>query len=66
MEITKSEFQDWTTNLVTKEVMRVIEARVEDAKDILSVSAGDNSYQDAILVGMIKAFREVGEISYDD
>lgn len=66
MEISKSEFVDWTINPVTKEVFKVIESRVEDAKDILSVSAGDNSYQDAILVGMIKAFREVGEISYDD
>lgn len=66
MQVTKAEFVQWTENPVTKAVFEVIDNRVEDAKDILAVSAGEDSRTDAMLVGMIRAFNELKEIGYDD
>lgn len=66
MQVTKEEFLQWKENPVTKSVFDVIDNRVEDAKDILAVSAGEDSRTDAMLVGMIRAFNELKEIGYDD
>lgn len=66
MEITKDEFQQWKESPVTKEVYRVINERIEDAKDILSSVGGEDQLNDRLLVGMIRAFREVQEVSFDD
>lgn len=66
MQVTKEEFLQWKENPVTKSVFEVIDNRVEDAKDILAVSAGEDSRTDAMLVGMIRAFNELKEIGYDD
>ena len=66
MQVTKEEFVQWTQNPVTLAVFEVIDNRIEDAKEILGVSAGEDSRTDAVLVGMIRAFNELKEIGYDD
>ncbi len=66
MEVTKEEFVQWKESPVTKAVFEVIEGRIEDAKEVLAVTAGDDCKNDGILVGMIRAFRELKEIDYDD
>ncbi len=66
MEVTREEFQQWKESPVTKAVFEVIEGRIDDAKEVLAVTAGDDSRNDGILVGMIRAFRELKEIDYDD
>lgn len=66
MQVTKEEFLDWKTNPVTQEVFRVIEERVTDAKDILASTAGDDPVADRYLVGMIRAFNELKEITFED
>ena len=66
MEITKEEFLQWKESPVTKAVFEVIDNRIEDAKEVLAVTAGEDCKKDGILVGMIRAFRELQEINYDD
>ena len=66
MEISKEEFVDWRSQTVTKEVFNVIDQRIADAQEILGNTAGEDPLNDRFLVGMIRAFRELQEISYDD
>lgn len=66
MLVDKNEFQQWKENPVTKEVFEVIKGRIEDAKDILASNAGEEPVTDRYLVGMIRAFNEVMDVSYDD
>ena len=64
--VSKEEFLDWKNSHVTQEVFQVILTRIQDAKDILGATAGDDPVADRYLVGMIRAFNELMEISYDD
>ena len=64
--VSREEFVQWRESAVTKEIFNIIENRIEDAKEILSVQAGLEPDQDRLLVGMIKAFNEVLEISYEE
>jgi hypothetical protein len=66
MEITKEEFLEWRSNHVTKAVFGVLEQRIQDAKDILAATAGEDSVADRYLVGMIRGFSELQEVSYED
>lgn len=64
--ITKSEWQDWKQNNVTRAFMAAVDMRVDDAKDILSVSAGQEPDQDNYFRGFIAAYREMLEFRVDD
>lgn len=64
--ITKSEWQDWKQNNVTRAFLAAVDMRVEDAKDILSVSAGQEPDQDNYFRGFIAAYREMLEFRVDD
>ena len=64
--ITKADFTDWRSNAVTKAFYEAATIRVEECKDLLSYSAGADSLQDRILVGMIQAYREMQEFRVDD
>jgi len=64
--ITKSEWQDWKQNNVTRSFLAAVDMRVEDAKDILSVSAGQEPDQDNYFRGFIAAYREMLEFRVDD
>ncbi len=66
MEISREEFQQWKENPVTRAVYEVIDNRITDAKDILALNAGEDQRVDCILVGMIRAFNEMKEVSWDD
>jgi hypothetical protein len=66
MEISREEFQQWKENPVTRAVYEVIDGRITDAKDILASNAGEDQRVDSILVGMIRAFNEMKEVSWDD
>ncbi len=66
MEVTKEEFLQWKESHVTKAVFNVIQNRIDDAKEVLAVTAGEDCKNDGILVGMIRAFRELQEIDFDD
>lgn len=64
--LTKEEFLDWRNNIVTQEVFKVVEQRINDAKDILGATAGEDPIADRYLVGMIRGFNELLEIDYND
>ncbi len=64
--ISKEEFLDWKANHVTKAVFGVLEQRIQDAKDILAATAGEDPVADRYLVGMIRGFSELQEVSYED
>ncbi len=64
MDITKEEFLSWKSDKVTNIFMQHIAQRVQDAKDILSVSAGLDPSNDRLLVGLIKGFTDVLEVDY--
>jgi hypothetical protein len=66
MQVTKDEFQQWKDSPVTEEVLELICDRIEDAKEILAASAGNDPLNDRFYVGMIRALREVLEISYEE
>ena len=66
MDITREEFLDWKANHVTKAVFGVLEQRINDAKDILAATAGEDPVADRYLVGMIRGFSELQEVSYED
>jgi hypothetical protein len=64
--ITKSDFQDWQNNPVTKAFYSAAQFRIDECKDILSYSAGADYMQDRVLVGMIQAYREVQEFRVEE
>lgn len=66
VEITKADFQDWKLNNVTKAFMLAAEQRVNDCKEMLAGSAGVDTLQDRFLVGMIHAYREMGDFLVED
>lgn len=53
-------------NPTTKEVRRRIQERINEASEILSYSAGNVPAEDKFLTGMIRAFREILELSHDE
>jgi adenine-specific DNA methylase len=64
--VTPEEFSDWKSNIVTQEFFKAADARVEDAKEILASSAGQDSVNDSYLRGFIQAYREMREFRVDD
>jgi hypothetical protein len=57
--ISPSEFEEWQNHFITKEFYEAVINRIDDAKDILSESAGMDSDQDNFYRGFIHAYREV-------
>jgi hypothetical protein len=60
--VSKSDFDNWKLDPVTKAYFDAINSRIDEAKEILSYSAGSDSLYDKHLVGMLQAFREMLEI----
>lgn len=63
--ISKSDFENWKLDPVTKAFFEAAEERIEDAKDILSTSAGVNPDEDNFFRGFIHAYREMQEFRVD-
>lgn len=64
--ITKSDFIDWKSHPVTKEVFSLITERIQQLQEELGGTAGENVRQDAIKVGAIQANRDILELSIED
>jgi len=64
--ITKGDFLDWKTNKVTEAFFDAAQERIKEAKNILSVSAGNDSLQDRFLVGLIHAYTELQDFYVED
>lgn len=66
MLITKDEFVQWLDTPVTNEVFGIIKERLQDATAVLVKNAGLDSRDDGFYCGMIHAFNEILNISYDE
>lgn len=66
MNLTKEEFQDWKQSTATEAVFEIVINRIEDCKDMLAESAGVDPGQDRFFAGMIRAFREVLAVNWED
>lgn len=64
--VSKSDFDNWKVDPVTKAYFGAIVDRIDEAKEILSYSAGTDSLYDKHLVGMLQAFREMLDIKVTD
>ncbi len=64
--VSRSDFESWKADPVTKAFLFATKERIEDAKDVLSVQAGLNPEQDNYLRGLIQAYREMQEFRIDD
>lgn len=64
--ISKSEWSDWKASVVTRAFFAAAEERVEDAKDVLADSAGQDSDLDNFYRGFIRAYREMQDFRIED
>ena len=64
--LSRSDFENWKADPVTKLFLAAAQERIEDAKDVLSVQAGLDAQQDNYLRGLIQAYREVQDFRVDD
>ena len=53
-------------NPTTKEVWRRIKERIDEASGILSVNAGLQALDDRYMAGMIRAYREILDLTHDE
>ena len=66
MSVSRSEWTDWKANNVTRAFFHAADERIEEAKDILSGSAGQDSDADNFLRGFISAYREMKGFRVED
>lgn len=64
--ISEKDFMNWKQDAVTEAFFGVIKDRVDEAMYILSRSAGINPNDDNFYRGMILAFRDVLETSFEE
>jgi hypothetical protein len=62
----KSDFDNWKSDPVTKAFFTAARERVEDAKEVLSVQAGLDPIQDNLIRGLIQAYREMQDFRIED
>lgn len=64
--VSQSDFQNWSTDPVTKAFKLAMVDRIEEAKEILSTRAGMDVHEDNYLRGFIQAYREALEFRIED
>lgn len=64
--LSRSDFENWKADPVTKMFFQAASERIEDAKDVLSVQAGIDSQQDNYLRGLVQAYRELQDFRIED
>ena len=64
--ISQSDFANWQLDPVTIAFRQACLERVEDSKEILSVSAGIDSDADNYLRGFIAAYNEIRQFRIED
>lgn len=64
--ISKSDFDNWKADPVTKAFWEACQYRIEDAKEILATSAGLDGVNDNFTRGFIAAYNEIRQFRYED
>lgn len=62
----KEDWIAWKDSYVTKAFFEACKTRIEDAKDMLSQSAGIDPNQDNFSRGFIHAYREIENFTVED
>lgn len=63
--ISLSDYENWKADPVTKSFFEACQTRIEDAKELLVYSAGQDSSQDNFNRGFITAYEEIKEFRVD-
>lgn len=66
MSLSKSEWTDWKQHNVTRAYFHAARERIEESKEILANSAGQDSDQDNFLRGFIAAYNEMLDFRVED
>lgn len=66
MVISKSDFDNWKHDPVTKAFFQAAEDRVEDAKEIVIAQAGIDSVNDNFYRGFVVAYREMQDFRVEE
>jgi len=66
LSITKSEWNDWKQDNITRAFFQATMERIEDTKEILSTSAGLDQMSDNFYRGFLAAYREMLDFKVDD
>ena len=64
--ISSDDFYKWKADPVTRAFFEAAQQRVEDAKEILAGSAGNDVGYDRQIVGLIQAYREMQSFHIED
>jgi len=64
--LSRSDFDNWRQDNVTKAFYLAMVERIEEAKEVLSNQAGFNAVEDSYYRGFIRAYREALEFRIDD
>lgn len=64
--MTRGDFLDWKSNDVTLVIFQNMETRIKDAYEVLGNSAGSDPLQDKFLTGMIRAYKEILAVEWND
>ena len=59
------DFIDWKRHPVTQIIFSQLDSRIKDLQEVLGESAGINPREDVILVGAIKAYKDMINIEYE-
>ena len=65
-EVSSTDFYNWKQDPITQALMIQINNRMEQAREILTLSAGKDPIEDNFYRGFIQAHREILEVSYED
>lgn len=65
-DVSKDDFLQWKESEITKLLFRRTEETIQQFKDILGDQAGLNSVHDAQMVAMIRAYRNVLEVTFEE
>ena len=66
MVITKSEFQQWKENEVTKAFFSAVNIRIAETTELLVLKAGIDPIEDNFLRGFIAAYNEALEFRVEE
>ena len=64
--ISSEDFYKWKVDPVTRAFFEAAEQRIEDAKEVLAFSAGNDAGYDRQIVGLIQAYREMQNFRTED
>jgi len=64
--LTKTEFYDWKSNPVTKEVFKQFQVRIDSLRELLGDSAGEDPLLDRWKVGAIQAYKDLILIEFEE